>query len=351
MELLNSQTIHEFIQKFLSFHSFHSLEILENKNSLGCMSVFWSVKVHSISKEKNILIKQMIPSLKMFHELETYFYKEILPAISFKSLFPKFFFANKNFIAMEDLTEKGWFSLHPSKGLNYQEAKIALETLACFHSEGYKIRAQHNYALMRNIFPKLLDVKKHNTTHAIEKNPYFQQGFNLVVSKLSNQIIICSILALEKKIKYYLPWLLHQVDKFFASETLLHNDAHKNNFLFRKNKSKLVDFQMMTNGHPSRDVMMLLLSSLENLNDLDFLVEFYLERLKFYCDPSGQPPAGKNLTFIYEKTKSNWKTVCAFSSVLAIITIIISAQNMFIKNGAIQRLENILSYAVEQKWI
>jgi hypothetical protein len=338
MELLE-----EFIREFL-FYDFSS-EIIENQNNLGCLSRSWSVKINS---NKKFFIKHSPhhASLKKFHNLETYFYTKILPAFSFKSLFPKFFFANKNFIAMEDLTDD-WININPSRGFSFSEMKIALDTLACFHSEGYNIRVKNNNALIRNIFPEILDVKKQNTTKEIENNPYFQKEFQRVVSVISDKKIILSILSLEKKAKYYVPWLLNQIDKFSESETLLHNDSHKNNFLFRNNQSKLLDFQMITNGHPSRDVMMFLLSSLDDINYFNDLIDYYLKRLKFYCTNSHS----SELQNFFQKTISNWKNVCIYSIILAIITIILSAQNLFIKYGSIKRLENILKYTVDRLWI
>lgn len=288
---LSSYSVNRLSDKIEGFLGEHFIVKIEYNTSDSEANQRFFLKVLNGSSK---FVFEMTQDINAY-EKESFFYEKLLPELNTYgadiSFAPRQFLCRPYLIVLEDMSTYGFKTINKQTPFDLVHTKVALKTLAKFHSasiayEAKRRKADPNYSLLAEhpeIFTEKVFSHEENAATRWMKSS-IRGVFGIIESmpetgRVSNETFATKLGELMDNIADF-------VEPSAASTcAVLHGDLWSNNVLFRYENEKpvesvIIDFQILKYGVPAMDVVQLLISNTRK----HFRLEHLQDLLNYYYD-------------------------------------------------------------------
>lgn len=295
---LSSYTVNRLSDKIEGFLGEHFIVKIEYNTTDGEANQRFFLKVLNGSSK---FVFEMTQDINAY-EKELFFYEKLIPELHTYgadiSFAPREFLCRPYLVVLEDMSTYGFKTIEKQTPFDMAHSKVALKTLAKFHSasiayEAKRQKADPNYSLLKQ-HPEIFTDKvfSHEENAATKWLKSSIKGvFGIIANmpetgKVSNDTFIT-------KLGEFMDSIADSVEPSTSTTcAVLHGDLWSNNVLFRYEderpvESVLIDFQILKYGVPAMDVVQLLISNTrkqfrtEHLNNL---LNYYYDEFSFFIE-------------------------------------------------------------------
>ncbi|KAI4466682.1 hypothetical protein MML48_2g00018009 [Holotrichia oblita] len=286
-----------------------------------------ALNTHMIFKREVAVYTKLFPAYNKF--LQEKIGQEL-------NLTPKCYNSNaeesREFLLLENLNDLGFKMFDKRKLLDEDHILIVLKNYAKFHGVSYALKNQRG-----DVFANLCQTIGDDTMFLFENVNFktiLSNGLDVLKEYGGAKIDSNSLEKVEELIENFYEFIEETINCNHNHKIITHSDCWMNNMQFKYDDDtkkpvdlRLVDFQAVRQTLPVTDLSYFFYCSAntqENLDKLDFYLDYYYENLKDFLEKLGNDV---DKIYPHDTFKDDWKRFCKYGIMMTLsITRVIVAE-------------------------